>query len=177
MTDWRLFFIESLGMSHHAPQSHSPSSPSKSSPHPCSILPKNPPKSMKSKTMHTQKPHLAPPSFQHLLVHPSSTGCGSVSHSTPFCPVSSTHKMFITMSFWSGSRPLTSATPSILDPHGDLHSSLLPSDVLRLWFCQFSCIHTTGAKPLISTPSCQLCCVTRATSPVLMPSPGPMFVD
>jgi hypothetical protein len=43
--------------------------------------------------------------------------CHRVSHSITLCPHIYTSSEFIAMSHWSGSRPLASDTPSILDPH------------------------------------------------------------
>ena len=44
--------------------------------------------------------------------------CHGVSHNTPFCP-NTFLQMFIAVSHLSGSRPLASATLSILNPHWD----------------------------------------------------------
>ena len=58
--------------------------------------------------------------------------CG-VSYSNVVCacwPKQLSLQMFITVSHWSGPRPLASATPSILTPHqGSSHILLLPCDM------------------------------------------------
>lgn len=92
------FFVDSLGISHNAPQFHSSSSLSY-----LPLIPEVSPskenlkksKSKTSKQTKGEKNPFAPPSFlrlQHLFIYPSGTGSPGVSHSTPFCTISFTFK-------------------------------------------------------------------------------------
>ena len=52
-------------------------------------------------------------------------------------------QMFIAMSHWSGSRPLASATPSILDPHQGCPRKVCFANVIdirHLWICRIGCL-------------------------------------
>lgn len=49
--------------------------------------------------------------------------CLNVSHSISFCPHIFTCKCLLQLSHWSGSRSLSSVTPSTLDPHQDTSQS------------------------------------------------------
>lgn len=78
----------------------------------------------------SHRPPLCPHSFTCVPVSHSPPlclyifTCVPVSHSSPFCPHSFTWQMFVAVNHRSASRPLASATPSILHPHQD--SSQIP---------------------------------------------------
>lgn len=73
-------------------------------------------------------------------LHPSGIVCCGVSHNIPYCTISPTHKVFIAISHWSGSRPLA--------PHHHWSSPKLLSHILLLPQSWRSCgSHSAGPVP------------------------------
>lgn len=62
------------------------------------------PKELINNKQNLKSKHPTPSSLQHSFIHHSCIRSCSVSHSVAFCAISTTHKIFIAISHWSGLR-------------------------------------------------------------------------
>lgn len=125
-------------------QSYSFPSPSMSALHPCNL----PPKKIKinRQTKQTNRYFsVFPASLSHIYLFISHSGLGTCGVSKQLWPQQLSLQMFIAMNCWSGSRPLTCATSTILEPHQN--SSGIPCWCPKSWR-----LHSCGSAGPV--PSC-----------------------
>lgn len=106
----------------------------------CSMPPKEPPKIVTTKQYKTTTSLLCLSNTSSSIL----VALGAVVyHAIPFCPVSSSHKMFAAMNRWSGSW-----LPIITAPLKLLRSSVAPViEILQLLFCRTSpCTCSSGPQ-------------------------------